>query len=613
MMLGTRSLPPLGQARGDEGRQRPMRVLLCTIPLDVGLPRGETDDPVAKFRMTSNLPVMPKIAIVALVKWMERHGYTRDQWDFYDIDMLDPMDEQIRAYFKSYEPTVIGFSAVVSTTYSQVKRIAAIAREVCPAAWLVLGGSLSASARVVLNKTAIDICVQGDGEIPWVQFLDYAKWYGRERDYEALGKIRGLTYLDPEGEMQFNGYGDKIPASENPYPDYEILKVGLRTAPEAFENYFRIGKRSSWFRPDPRTWEPTRRSRIAGLWTTKGCVVRCTFCQRSTKGYQTNSVTTLDEHLTELKEKYDVGFVQVIDENFGSDKKHAYEVARTMKKHDMLWLSGGIRCVSVNEDDVKFYHEHGCSGLKFGVESGSQKILDVMENGFSLKHVYDAVRSCIAHNVYSPIAVMTGMPGETDETAAETGALVGTLCRMAGVPPEQVGYTVFYALPLPGTPLYEYAQQVGVIGRNVDGEEKYLLAVSDRSADKGNYININGASLKTLLFWDFLVRYEATRTYYREPFGADRVRNDLNPRLQAGVMPTDIHGIDHDRLEMEKMFASGGSMTYQSFQATRHSLRPTDFVRMLLFYLRRGISLLNYRLAASPLVARLPRRLVTPQ
>ena len=54
MMLGTRSLPPLGQARGDEGRQRPMRVLLCTIPLDVGLPRGETDDPVAAARVVAS-------------------------------------------------------------------------------------------------------------------------------------------------------------------------------------------------------------------------------------------------------------------------------------------------------------------------------------------------------------------------------------------------------------------------------------------------------------------------------------------------------------------------------------------------------------------------------
>jgi radical SAM superfamily enzyme YgiQ (UPF0313 family) len=598
----------------------PVRALLCTVPLDIGVPRGVSNEPMRMVVMTSNLPVIPKIAIVSLVKWMERHGYSRESWDFFDIDMLDSSDGEIRTYFRDAQPTVIGFSATVSTTYSQVKRIAALAREECPDAWLVLGGSLSASANVLLHKTAIDICIQGDGERPWVAFLDYTARFGRDWNRDELAKIVGLTYLDAAREMQFTGYPEKIPASDIPFPDYEVLKVGVRTKPSEFDNYFRNGRLSVWFQFDPRSHEPQRRPKLAALWSTKGCVVRCTFCQRSTKGYQVKDIGSLDEHLTELKEKYDVGFIQVIDENFGSDKKHAYEMARVMKRHDMLWICGGVRCVSVNEDDAVFYKEHGCCGLKFGVESGSQKILDLMEKNFTVENVYDAVRHCYKHGIYSPIAVMTGMPGETDETAAQTGKFLGVLGRMSGVLPEKMGISIFYALPLPGTPLYEYGQQVGVIGDDVDGEEKYLEAISDRNADKGNYININGTPLKTLLFWDFLIRYEATREYVDNTMKTEQVAS-VRLQLQRGVLPTEVHGVDNVRLEIEqrRKVASGGSMQYRSLQAVRSSMgmglpfyHPYRVARTLLWYARVGATLLNHRLVASPTVARLPRWLVYP-
>ncbi|MFH1934956.1 MAG: radical SAM protein, partial [Pseudomonadota bacterium] len=68
---------------------------------------------------------------------------------------------------------IVGLSAVVSSSYEQVIRLSSIVREICPNAWIVVGGNLSASAEVLLSKTETDICVVGDGEIAWVNFLNY--------------------------------------------------------------------------------------------------------------------------------------------------------------------------------------------------------------------------------------------------------------------------------------------------------------------------------------------------------------------------------------------------------------------------------------------------------
>ena len=179
-----------------------------------------------------------------------------------------------------------------------------------------------------------------------------------------------------------------------------------------------------------------------------------------------------------MKEKYNVGYIHIVDENFGSNRKHALSVAETMKKHDMLWVASGVRCSSARREDIEFFKENNCSGFKFGIESGSQIILDIMEKKFTTEDIYKATSATADSEIYSPLAVMAGMPGETLETALETGKFLGRLSHMQGINPYYNEIAIFYALPLPGTPLYEYGQQLGVVGTGADDEEEYLLKVS---------------------------------------------------------------------------------------------------------------------------------------
>ena len=111
---------------------------------------------------------------------------------------------------------------------------------------------------------------------------------------------------------------------------------------------------------------------------------------------------------------------------------------------------------------------------------------------------------------------MVGMPGEDEATTAETGKFVGKISAKLGVHPENMGYEIFYALPLPGTPLWEYGEQVGVLGTKEIDVVNYLTRVADAGTFKRYYINLNGASISEVLFWEYLLRFEASRAFRKE-------------------------------------------------------------------------------------------------
>ena len=80
--------------------------------------------------------------------------------------------------------------------------------------------------------------------------------------------------------------------------------------------------------------------KIGRIQTSKGCVARCTFCQRAQKGYRVFEPDYFEEQVLRLKNKYNVGALIVDDENFGSNKVQAYACARIIA--DIFPLAGDL-------------------------------------------------------------------------------------------------------------------------------------------------------------------------------------------------------------------------------------------------------------------------------
>jgi anaerobic magnesium-protoporphyrin IX monomethyl ester cyclase len=475
------------------------KIVLITIPQHLHLKREDME-------------LTPNIAIVSLVNYAKKFGY---DVDFYDIDLLLPSDKELSDYFKREKPDIIGISAVVSTSYNQVKLISQIIKKANPHSLILLGGHMAATANTILRKTNVDICILGDGEKSFVNIIKYVKTNGAIIKPNELLKIRGLAFINNEKEMEFTGYGEQIDSIDLPFPEYDVLSKGFTKKYDILKHYIRKAKDSDVFKYDSRTYEPGRKPLCAKMWVTKGCIGRCTFCQRFTLGFQIYDIQRVEKYIINSKSKYGVQFILLLGENFIANKKFCYEVAKVMKKHDILWAVQGVRCNMVNLDDLRFFKACGCTNLKYGIESGSDKILKIMDKKFTVDDVFSSLKDSKKVNLpSSPLWFCTAMPGETKKTIMETARFIANVATMMNVPPSNLSIGINYALPLPGSPLYEYAQFQGIIGKSTEEEDQYLEDISDMHAGKDKFINVTGNNVKKVLFWEYLILYESMRLFY---------------------------------------------------------------------------------------------------
>jgi len=499
-----------------------MKILLATAP----------DGPLSRTQEKSSYVWMPH-GVLRVATYVERNGFSTD---IYDINTLRGTDEEIKKKFKKVKPDIVGLGGSLSHCYPNIKRISRILRETFPNVWIITGGAITASANVILAKTETDICVIGDGEIPFFKLLNYFKSNSSRKkiNFEELKNIKGLAYIDEKNKLKVTDNGDPLSAndaSEIHYPNYDKIRESL----EIFSGQGELVHDFFWEINDLKSitagyleqqlypegldfFNKNKNKKIAEIRSTQGCVARCTFCQRYIKGYRVYNPLDMETHIINIKEKYNIAGLVLNDENSLSDRKRSYEMAKIFKKYNMYWTAGGVRVKSVTYEDLKFYKEHNLLSIRFGIESGSQKILDIMEKKIKLDDVYKTLSACKKLGIsVATDMFMLGMPGETSKTVLETAKMSGELRYMVGKD-WNIGNTPL-AMAIPGTPLYEYCQQIGVIGKSIEEEEDYLVRTSEFSnKDILTYVNKTDSSIEEVHYWTYLYRYAAKKNYVKEIF-----------------------------------------------------------------------------------------------
>lgn len=465
-----------------------MKVCICTTPI-----RPIPTD-------------FPPLGSLSIIQSLRKMGI---EASFYNIDFLRPSNDEIKAYFSSNQFDVVGISAVVSTAYSYTKWLSSIIRQCKNDCAIITGGNLSASAEILLRKTDIDVCVIGDGEYIVLDLVN--KLQKHPFDYvHHLRDVKGICFLDEHNKLKFTGYGEKPSSSEIEYPDYSIL-----ARDDSLHHYLPIISSSKDELQD-KSSVAIRRS--ATVIATKGCVARCTFCHRWEKGYRARPLESLLHHIHHLINDYGVTDITFGDENFGANRELTRELVIELGKLNLTWVAAGVRAKTVSPEDLKLWKENGCQAIYFGIESGSQKILDVMEKKATVQENLNALQWTNDAGLSTIIQLVIGMPGEDNKTIEETidflKKISGSIKSWNESPPSG-SISINYAQALPGTPLYEFARENQFIGNSIDLEEEYLIAISDTDAySEDHFINYTGLPTLITLSWRPLILAKLDAHHY---------------------------------------------------------------------------------------------------
>ncbi len=213
----------------------------------------------------------------------------------------------------------------------------------------------------------------------------------------------------------------------------------------------------------------------------------------------------------------------MLDESFDSNRKFTQELVTQMGKTNMLWQVGGVRARTVDKEMLMFWRANGCRMVSYGIESGSQKILDVMEKNTTVQMNINALKCTHEAGLATIIQLVIGMPGETEHTIKETIDFLKkcmSYCSTTYRDRPSIAISINYARVLPGTPLYEYNRQQGHIGKKLDDEEQYLIQISDIDAgETEHFINSTKFPLLKVLMWRYKILGEVDAHYIQTSLG----------------------------------------------------------------------------------------------
>lgn len=201
-----------------------------------------------------------------------------------------------------------------------------------------------------------------------------------------------------------------------------------------------------------------RRTRVASLLTSRGCPHACVFCHNSWKGipFRANSPERVIADIKYLIDRYKIEALFFCDDNFFANKARLKEICIAMEKSKINVSWGcNARVDSIDIDTIRYAKRAGCRQLTFGFESGSQKILDVLNKATTVEQNIQAIEMCNRERILCVGTFMLGNPEETKEDIELTRKFI--------LKNEIDCIGLCNTIPYPGTDLWRWCKAQGFI------------------------------------------------------------------------------------------------------------------------------------------------------
>lgn len=439
---------------------------------------------------------------------------------FLNLDYYRPDFDGIRSTIQSFSPDIIGISVILTPTYAYLKQLSTFIKTEFPTVIQVTGGEATVLSNMILSKTGVDFCCIGESEptfsnlIRRLQQEDFTL-----RNMQRYADIKGLVFR-LNGTPHFTGY--EVDRDENALRQFNYKLISQFTN---IDHYFQkmpgqyFGMRISgdhnikYFLD--QLYPGNRDKRMATVFTSKGCVAKCTFCHRFLKGYRVNEVEGIINYVENLRRDFDVGMILFQEENFGSDKKSTAKLVEYLGSTGLNWAATATRATTVTEESAGVWRQAGCVHINSGLEHASQKMLDVMEKRTSVQDNLNYLKRCSTNKIFTVVGLLIGMPGETEETIEE--GITNFSSAISDDMKMPFEMYVNYVQAIPGTPLYEYARRYGLLGQSLEDEERYIESLYDVNAcELDHYLNFTDYPKEKVAYWQVYVRLELLAAYVRK-------------------------------------------------------------------------------------------------
>jgi len=128
------------------------------------------------------------------------------------------------------------------------------------------------------------------------------------------------------------------------------------------------------------------------------------------------NIETVIEEIRYLKETYDIDGFYIQDDTFTIKQKRVIEFCERLKaeKLGMVWGMEG-RVNQMPDNVFEALVDSGCIQMDFGVESGSQVVLDRMKKGIKVEDAERIFKLCRSRRVRTLANFLVNTPGETEE------------------------------------------------------------------------------------------------------------------------------------------------------------------------------------------------------
>jgi anaerobic magnesium-protoporphyrin IX monomethyl ester cyclase len=233
----------------------------------------------------------------------------------------------------------------------------------------------------------------------------------------------------------------------------------------------------------------TPNNKEAKLLTARGCPFDCTFCAQASVSKRRMRYKTVERVVEEIKyvhDNYGVDRVNFFDDTFIVDDDRVKKLLVGLKELHNRGILYDWHCLTRADrtDPVlfKLMKEAGCSQVTYGIETGSQKILDIIEKQTTVQENLNAIKIAKEAGLKVRAQMIVGLPGETDETVEETAKFI----REA--PADSFGMHIF--VPLPGCQIW-YDPERFDFPINKDTLFEYYHTIGNREEEDAAYLHKN--------------------------------------------------------------------------------------------------------------------------